>query len=102
MNSFLRFIIVEKINDVVANDDADYLSLSRALIIDPLFPRKIQEGSLQCASIVTSSYTLLFSSLYVVTMVTEWEKKRCIQCGHIPVRLMHMPVAPVPNIIKSG
>ncbi len=33
--------------EAVANGDADYLSLSRALIIDPLFPRKIQEGSLK-------------------------------------------------------
>ncbi len=32
---------------VVANGDADYISLSRALIIDPQFPRKIQEGSLK-------------------------------------------------------
>jgi 2,4-dienoyl-CoA reductase-like NADH-dependent reductase (Old Yellow Enzyme family) len=44
--------------DIVRSGDADYVSLGRALISDPNFPRKIQEGSTKPARCIHCNYCI--------------------------------------------
>lgn len=40
-------IVPTLMEDVIAQGDADYISLSRALVNNPSFPNKIKEGNME-------------------------------------------------------
>ena len=50
-------------DDIISSGDADYVSLSRSLIYSPIFPRKIQEGSLEPSGCIHCNHCLFYLAL---------------------------------------
>ncbi len=50
-------------DDIISSGDADYISLSRSLIYSPIFPKKIQEGSLEPSGCIHCNHCLFYLAL---------------------------------------